>query len=189
MIQFVFADSIPIDDQSYFTDIYLQYEPIMYATARKYIKDANYIEDIVQDSVEKLIKKTSTLRRLNSCTLTAYIVYTVRNTALNHLRRENLKNAHFVSNPENIFEYYESNIDRDPESIYLNIEFSNETWKILSTLPDMYLALLKGKYILGLDDQELAGIIGCKPSSVRMYLTRARRSAIELLTKGELIHD
>lgn len=189
MILFAFTDGIPINDRNYFTDIYLQYEAIMYSAARKILNNTESVEDVVQDSVEKLIRKIAVLRTLNSCALTAYIVYTVRNTALNHLRRENLKNTHFISNQDNISELADCDLDTNPEVAYLKTEFSNETWELLSALPDKYMTLLKGKYILGLDDSELAEIIGCKPSSVRMYLTRARRSAVELLTKGELIHD
>lgn len=190
MIQFVFTENTSIDDQSFFTTLYFKYESIMYSTARNYIYNhPQAAEDIVQDSVEKLIKKIPTLRTLNSCTLPAYIVYTVRNTALNYLRRESLKNSYFISEQDTLFEFSDDDLDTNPESAYLRAEFSNETWKCLSELPEKYLILLKGKYVLSLDDRELAEIIGCKPSSVRMYLTRARRSAIELITKGELIHD
>ena len=41
--------------------------------------------------------------------------------------------------------------------------------------------LLEGKYILGYEDGELAGMLGCKKDSVRMKLTRARRRALRLM--------
>lgn len=42
-------------------------------------------------------------------------------------------------------------------------------------------ALLEGKYILGDSDEMLARTLHCKPSSIRMKLTRARRRALKLL--------
>jgi len=45
--------------------------------------------------------------------------------------------------------------------------------------------LLEGKYILGYNNQELAEKLLCKPSSIRMKLTRTRRSALSLLLKLE----
>lgn len=44
--------------------------------------------------------------------------------------------------------------------------------------------LLYGKYLMDLSDAELAQMLGCKPSSVRMKLTRARRAFVEKLREG-----
>lgn len=44
---------------------------------------------------------------------------------------------------------------------------------------------MEGKYILGYTDAELADMLGCKKSSVRMKLTRARRRAFQLMTEEE----
>lgn len=41
------------------------------------------------------------------------------------------------------------------------------------------------RYILDLTDRELANILKCKSSSIRMKLTRARRKAIKLLSEEE----
>lgn len=189
MILLLFADNIPVTDQHFFTELYLQYEPLLFSTAWKYTRDEQAVEDIVQDSIEKLIKKITTLKTLNRYAMVSYIVNTVRNTAINHMHREGLKNKYFVDDSDNISDFYELIVESNPEIIYLNTEFTESTWETLSKLPDKYMTLLKGKYILGLDDAELAELICCKPSSVRMYLTRARRKAMELLVKGEFMYD
>ncbi len=189
MILLAFADNTPVTDQQFFTELYIRYEPLLFSTAWKYTKDAQAVEDIVQDSVEKLIKKISILKTLNRYTLVSYIVNTVRNTAINYIHREGLKNTYFVAEPDDTSDFYDLIVETNPEIIYLNTEFSEATWEALSNLPDKYMVLLKGKYILGLDDEELAELICCKPSSVRMYLTRARRKAMELLVKGEFTYD
>ena len=57
--------------------------------------------------------------------------------------------------------------------------------QIWSSLPEEDRLLLEGKYILGYTDAELADMLGCKKSSVRMKLTRARRRAFQLMTEEE----
>ena len=49
--------------------------------------------------------------------------------------------------------------------------------------------LLYGKYLMDLSDAELAQMLGCKPSSVRMKLTRARRAFVEKLREGGKNHE
>ena len=44
--------------------------------------------------------------------------------------------------------------------------------------------LLMGKYLMDLSDAELAQTLGCKASSVRMKLTRARRTFMKKLQDG-----
>lgn len=80
MIQFAFTDGIPINDRDYFTDMYLHYEAIMYSTARKFINNTESVEDVVQDSVEKLIKKIAVL----NCSPSSQC-HLVKHQELNHL--------------------------------------------------------------------------------------------------------
>ena len=49
--------------------------------------------------------------------------------------------------------------------------------------------LLYGKYLMDLSDAELAQMLGCKPSSVRMKLTRDRRAFVEKLREGGKKHE
>lgn len=51
-------------------------------------------------------------------------------------------------------------------------------------LPEETRSLLAGKYLLGLSDAELAEQYGCRPDSIRMKLTRARRQALKILREG-----
>jgi RNA polymerase sigma-70 factor (ECF subfamily) len=44
-------------------------------------------------------------------------------------------------------------------------------------LPEKQKELLYFKYMLGMNDSEIAAIFDIAPDSVRQYLTRARRSA------------
>ena len=45
--------------------------------------------------------------------------------------------------------------------------------------------LLDGRYLLGLSDEEVAEMVRCKPSSVRMKLTRVRRKVFAMMKQRE----
>mgnify|MGYP005925341653 CR=1 FL=1 len=56
---------------------------------------------------------------------------------------------------------------------------------IWRNLPDSDQELLYRRYVLEQTDTELADIFHCKPGSIRVKLTRARRRASNLLSRGE----
>lgn len=181
--------NIPQNDIEFFAELYTKYEPLMLHTARKYLDDYQAVEDIVNDCVEKLLRKIDTLKTLNSCTLSAYIVYTVRNTALNYNRRNRLKNFHMVPENDILPEVDYQNFELNPELILLRSELTKETQIVLDKLPEQYRELLIGKYFMKMSDKELSKALGCKQSSIRMMLTRARRKAYELMAEGEYQYD
>lgn len=70
------------------------------------------------------------------------------------------------------------------EVAYLEKERRKELLSAFQSMPEIEQLLLFGKYSMDMSDFELAQIVGCKPSSVRMKLTRARRIFIEKLREG-----
>ncbi len=136
---------------------------------------------MVQESVCKLLKKISTLRTLECCALTAYLVYTVRNTAINYCKRAKLQTVPF--------EEEQMASERLPlEDAFILQEQGANLHKVLHQLPEEYQVVLYGKYILGDSTAELAHQLRCSTAGVRMKLTRARRKALELL-KEEMFYD
>jgi RNA polymerase sigma factor (sigma-70 family) len=45
--------------------------------------------------------------------------------------------------------------------------------------------ILQSKYILGLNEEEIAAAVGCKPNSVRTLISRARERAKAIGLKSE----
>ena len=88
MITFICSTIEKPDDRAFITALYQDYERLMFATARIYTAHLSDQQDIVQDALEKLIKKISDIRAFPRCILAGYIVSTIRNTAINHLRRQ-----------------------------------------------------------------------------------------------------
>ena len=75
-------------DRTFILGIYQEFCRLMFFTAPKYLSDPLQQEEVVQESLSKLIEKVDTLRTLQPAVLASYIVATVRNTAISLLRAQ-----------------------------------------------------------------------------------------------------
>lgn len=87
MLPIIISTLEDTQEREFMARLYEEYERLFFSTALKYAPTHHDAEEIVQDSLVNLIKKVTTLKQLERCTLVAYIVSTVRNTAINHLRK------------------------------------------------------------------------------------------------------
>ena len=83
-------------DRAFLLSLYQEYHLLMFATARKYLSSQADCEDVVQSSLEQLIKHVDTLRELPHYAVISYITATVRNTAFNLLDNEAKLSSRFV---------------------------------------------------------------------------------------------
>lgn len=175
------------DDQEFMQDLYHSYQRLMYYMVQKYIASPTEREDIVQDCLEKLITKVDILKGAPPPVLARYISVTVRNTAISFLKRRGRESAAVVS-LEDVEEGAAAERGSPLERDILRREEIQEFRTIWKQLDEETKMALEGRYILGYDDKELAELLDCKPDSVRMKLTRARRKA-KMLMKGGNGHD
>lgn len=183
MIALICAMAGEPNDRSYMLWLYEEFRNLIFSTARRYVGNQSDCEDIIQDSIISLFKKVRTLRNIHDCVLTSYIVATVRNTAINHLKQQSIAHERTISMEES---YPEMESDELPlDDMMILIERRAQLSRIWSKLPDEHRILLEGRYILGFSDEDLAKQLHCKPSSIRMKLTRARRVASQLLINEE----
>jgi RNA polymerase sigma-70 factor (ECF subfamily) len=180
MVTIICAVTEDPSDKDYMLWLYQEFSRLMFFTAGQYIADPMDREDVVQDALVRLIKKIPDLRKLKRNLLAAYIVATVRNTSIDHLRRQGVWQEHCVPLDEES-EPEEFSLDEITQLVYVKDGLS----KIWGQLLEEERALLGGKYIAGYSDVELAELLACKPSSIRMKLTRSRRHALALLTQYE----
>ena len=164
-------------DRTFIQGIYQEFCRLMFFTAQKYLSAPLQQEEVVQESLSKLIEKVDTLRTLQPAVLASYIVATVRNTAISLLRAQARQGQ--VVNLETLDEEPTSQESMD-EALILQEE--------LAPLRAIRL-LLEGKYLLEYSSAELGERLGCQSASVRMKLTRARRRALKLMKKGGNGHD
>lgn len=175
MITFIIETTSNVKDRDFMLNLYCEYDRLMYFIAGKCLSDRFACEEVVQDTVLKLILKIPLLRTLDEKALAAYVSAAVRNTAYSHLRKQ--------SKEQNLFLPWSGEMEMvpseegSPEDEMILLEEKQAFIKIWRELAWEDRFLLEGRYILRYTDRELADGLGCRPDSVRMKLTRARRKA------------
>ena len=172
------------DDSAIITEFYLNRKMLLYAEAWKYLTLQEDVEDIVYETLVRIMGHMETFRRLLPREQLQYAKAIVRNLSYIHLKRS----SRFTMLPfEDVDAYLTVDENLLPESIVSRGIQLDQLRKIWAEIPVGDRLLLEQKYILKWTDQELASILGIQPQSVRMRLTRAKRRVIELL-KGQGFH-
>lgn len=170
------------DDSTYVQMFYKAYHKLLYREARKYLNSTEDIDDIVQDSVVKLIENLDTIRSLSPNRQVSYAVTVTRNLAINLLIRQKRITLESLDELE---PYVKDSNDLEAQiGHHEKLQLFHTVWKQMPT--DIRL-LLEQKYILGQADAEIAADLGIRPESVRMRLTRAKRIAAKELLKNGFI--
>lgn len=169
-------------EREFLQTVYQKHARLMYYTAFQILHDRVEAQDVVQESVVRLIDKIELLQKMDGCTLTAYVVSTIRNLSLHaqrkaqkqRFRNADLEQEELLNVPDGAPPMEEGMILREQRQAL------GRVWPKLD-VNDRY--LLEAKYILQKSDQEIGGDLGIQPASVRMRLTRARRKAFKLMEK------
>lgn len=179
MIALVYEGVQDPDDREFILKVYHDYKRLMYYTANKYCTNYHDCEEIVQDTILKLIHKVSLLRTLEEKALAAYVSVAVRNTAFSLQRRRTKEEKLFVSWMDEMESIPDPRMSAEDEMILMEKkEALLEVWDLLSEEERF---LLEGRYILRYTDHELSQELGGKASGIRMRLTRTRRKASSLM--------
>ena len=137
------------------------------------------------DYLKKLIEKQERLAGLAQAAQAGYVATTVRNTAISILREKTKGKDKILSLDalgEDALRRYMIPI-REEEMI--RQEMARQLREGLEHMEPQERALLEGKYILAQSDKELAADFKCKPDSIRMKLTRARRKFLDIMKRSE----
>lgn len=175
-------------EKDFIEDLYHRYKYLMYKTAKYYTSNAAELEDIMQDSMERMLRNIHKLMSIPSCTLATYIVYTVRSVAINLKRHQTVVAEHTIPIDVREQDIFESP-HLSPAEIIERLEYNKQLGELWSKLPEEDQELLYHKYVTELSDDELATIFHCKKESIRMKLTRARRKAMKLVEQEANRHD
>lgn len=168
------------DDREFMTQLYLDNQYIMYSEIYKLVQDPWVAEDILQDSLVRLIDKIPTLKTLNTRRQVNYVITTVRNQAKNHFRKQSKIDCSSLDD-EDSFLFASIACDSNlEETVFLRDDIGHlrEIWPQLSEVSQQ---ILERKYFLCQSDAEIAEALSVKPSSIRMKLSRARKEALSLL--------
>ena len=141
------------DDRTFMEQLFVDYHRLMYHEIFKLVHDQWAAEDVMQSTLVRLIDKIPELRLKDRGHLVNYIITASKNQARNYLRDSG---HHSASDLQEFMEYEDPNMDGG--AIELQIIKKED-----------------------LPAAEMARELNVKPASLRMALTRARKTAYQLL--------
>lgn len=165
------------EDKAFFQTFYEEHKNFLFYIARQYTQDLSDCEDIVQDSILRLMANVTSLKDLSSGAAAKYIALTVRTAYLDWAKRKSRQQE--IPTDHQILEQL---LEQDP--LPDNITAAGELQALKESLSSRDWLVLEGKYILGYSQEELGELIGVTPDSIRMILHRARIKARDIL-----LHD
>lgn len=164
-------------DREFMTRIYLDHVRLMYSEMRKISDNRGIMDDVLQDSLIRLIGKIDVLKEMDETKRINYIITTVRNRMRNYCRDHKKDPTISLDDEDCSYRHTLYTEDDTEDTIFRQeqVERLHSIWPLLSMQTQQ---LLEEKYILGYSNEEIAREFGVKPASVRMMLTRARKEAL-----------
>ena len=166
-------------DRTYMEWIFQTYHRLMYHYIMDVLHDSWQADDVMQESVVKLIHKIDVLRRLSESKRRNYIITTAKNTAISYLRRESIRKG--IAYDDWAKDCIGTQSEEDPEALVLRQEEMEALQLIWDDLDERSRYLLSSRYILEQSFEEMARELGVTAGSARMLLTRAKRAALALI--------
>lgn len=168
-------------EREFILGIYKEYSRQMYESAYFIVHREDEAEEIVQEAFVKLIENVQRVMKLNAEIVPVYSITTAKHIAMNHLRTRSREDSHFKTvHIEDLDDFVEDSF-AIPEDVYIHKEELRALARVFPNLPQDDKTVLEDKYILAMSDAEIAEELNIASSSVRCYLTRARRKAFALM--------
>lgn len=183
IIMMIMTALVNDDDKDFMVDLYRNYYGLVRKTVYNITHDTNVVEDLIDDTFLKLIGKIPLLRTLACCKTAAYVVYTSRNVAINFIKHRDVEKKHTYYGEDTDLAETVIDLNFGVEGMIIRQEEAMEMNEAILSLPEKEKDLLYFKYVLEMNNEELAEVLGIKSGSVRQYLTRARRKAQKLFKK------
>ena len=166
------------EDYDIITAFYLKHKMLLYHEAWKYLNLQEDVEDIVYETLVRIIENIDKFRHMAPLQQIQYAKVIVRNLSYVLLKRS----TYFTMIPfESIDLYLPIEESETPDSIISQKLQRAQIRTIWAEVPPEDRLLLEQKYILDWSDELLAARLDIKPQSVRMRLTRAKRRTMKLM--------
>lgn len=168
------------DKQEFILWFYDQYRKYLYKQVWNLCYSKQDVDDIVQTVWEKLIAKEELLRTLAHGQRLNYISKAAENTIKEIARKERVSVCSLDQIAQPIYDgtrYLEQTQDK---------RMRHECFRTVWAQVDVDTReLLERKYLLSETDEEIALAMNISRDSVRMYLSRARRKALSILSPAK----
>jgi len=166
-------------DREFMARLYEKYNRLMYSEIYKILEDHWHTEDVMHNTIVRLIDKVGELRSKDRNHLVNYIISTCKNQAYNYIRDNKKHNGYSF---DDCFDLPDKEHGRDAmEMKLIHVEDLRQLTVIWDQLDERSRHVLEGYYILEKSMPQLAEELNIKPESMRMVLTRARKIAFALM--------
>ena len=152
--------------------LYREYRLPLWRYAFKLLHDEHLADDVVQSVFIKAIEKSELISSLDCNKSRAYFVIMVRNLSYTLYRQQKRHPMVGLADLEDFL----SDADEEPEEELIRQCEQEEVHKMLDQLHQSYRDALTMKYLYGMTDAEIAGVMGIKPASVRVVVHRAMKA-------------
>ncbi len=169
MLMFLMTLAPDQEDRVFLEGLYDRYYKLLFWAVQQYIPQEQDRADVVHDALVQLVAHVDKLRTLDQDGLTGYVMVTLRNTAYNYLQREQLRRTVTPL-------VWAEGMDDTMETLAEQLDDRSLLRALSRKMTEEERILLEGKFLLDQSDEQLAAMLHCKPESLRMKLTRARRN-------------
>ena len=161
-------------DAALMTALFDENYPVMKYTAMGILHDESDAEDAVQDAFVGCLRRMDTIKGLSPAARSVYLRTAAKRSALDRIREK----RRFAGFPP------EDNLSADDgrsvEETAIDNLTTEQVCDAFSLLPDSIKDVLRYKYLLGMNDREIAKLLGVKKATVRVYLMRAKQAILKL---------
>lgn len=169
-------------DRAFMINLYEQCQKAMYYQALDILHDHGEAEDAVHDALIKLMDRISALRTLPKSQILPYAIASTKTTAIDRWRSRSKVRV----GANDCISDDRSSAAEEHEKAFIDMERVDILSRGLEKLSESDRDILKYRYLLDMGDEEIARVLGIKPSSVRMCLTRARKNAFAIFDPEEI---
>ena len=166
------------EEKAKLEELYKKYRGLMLHIAMQILKDKELAEDVLSDSVIKIIRHRQKIFALNCYQQQLYIVNIIKTTSLDLLKK--IKNSP-IDDTNDISETIPDNDITLLDEVVAKEGFE-AIKKIIKSLPDSLREVAYLNLINEHSHEEIAGILGISSSASKMRLTRAKKAMREALT-------
>lgn len=173
------------EEKAKLEELYKKYRGLILHIAVQIVKDNHLAEDILSDSVIKIIRHRKKIFELNCYQQRLYIVNIIKTTSLNVLKKNKNNNAVTVDDSEDVL----TALPDSEDNIVLDEVVAKEGYEaikqIIKTLPDSLRQVAYLNLICDRSHEEIAGLLGISNAASKMRLTRAKKAMRQALKGGE----
>ena len=167
------------EDKLTLTRIYKKLSQRCYHIAKYITKDSGLAEDAVHDAFMSVIKHKDKILKMPCEKRTSLIVIIVKNKAIDIIRKQSIRTGvPFDDDYTEITQHHP-----DVSKLVEDDEMYSYLLKCIASLPEKYKVVAEMRYVLELNNQEIAELIGIKPQNVSMRINRARLMLQAMLEK------